>query len=635
MKNVNVDFNSTNLISTVISDQFYDSPDAYIRELLQNAYDACYTRQALEWSWGTEFLELEEAEKLNSVRRGFVPKIVVSYKSASGILFVEDNGIGINESDLEQFVANVGSSYYTSQEFTEQRLRYEPISQFGIGLCSCFRVSRAILIESKKDKSINTAWNVMNRQSLEPIAAKWFCGAGNIEYINSNRQFSGTRVTLALLPQYAVHMTMKSLVMSIQHYMACQPIPVEVYFDKKKMILSQPAIEAGSTAYIVGITTLKVDTELLEGYLTLYNSKHQELIGESELFQQGFRVVEHADEIGLKPEWVRHMAFHLNVKKRFLNLKLNRGGVAADENLGRLREMIGQLIVGYYRNNAIGLSQYLNDGRKNVLSEYESEMQLVQQALFVSVYLKGRELELSMDTILNGFLGQSIRIAFMAHELFDYYRRQYPTEFKNFLNQYNLIVFEKNREFLVQFLAPYNKGQRYVISKLPGIIYTEMTADMHMRKSVSPYRRNYQAYPGEAIADVIFCFISNEQSGPFRIILNRNHRNVQLLEQCQDVPKVSNLREVIIENIKQRIINSKNRWNRIIDFGGSFVEEWSFETPMTIQSVWCLENDFADSINQFIDTKLSKQERTDLGLDGLLFHRDDFISWWYMPRDNE
>jgi hypothetical protein len=496
-------------------------------------------------------------------------------------------------------------------------------------------VSRAILIESKKDKSINTAWNVMNRQSLEPIAAKWFCGAGNIEYINSNRQFSGTRVTLALLPQYAVHMTMKSLVMSIQHYMACQPIPVEVYFDKKKMILSQPAIEAGSAAYIVGITTLKVDTELLEGYLTLYNSKHQELIGESELFQQGFRVVEHADEIGLKPEWVRHMAFHLNVKKRFLNLKLNRGGVAADENLGRLREMIGQLIVGYYRNNAIGLSQYLNDGRKNVLSEYESEMQLVQQALFVSVYLKGRELELSMDTILNGFLGQSIRIAFMAHELFDYYRRQYPTEFKNFLNQYNLIVFEKNREFLVQFLAPYNKGQRYVISKLPGIIYTEMTADMHMRKSVSPYRRNYQAYPGEAIADVIFCFISNEQSGPFRIILNRNHRNVQLLEQCQDVPKVSNLREVIIENIKQRIINSKNRWNRIIDFGGSFVEEWSFETPMTIQSVWCLENDFADSINQFIDTKLSKQERTDLGLDGLLFHRDDFISWWYMPRDNE
>jgi hypothetical protein len=635
MKSVNVDFNNANIISTIIGEQFYDSWDVFIRELLQNAYDACYTRQALEWSWGTEFLELEEAEKVNSVRRGFDPKIVVSYNSASGMLFVEDNGIGINENDLEKYVASVGSSFYTGQDFAEQRLKYEPISQFGIGLCSCFRVSRAILIESKKDKSINTAWNVMNRQSLEPIAAKWFSGAKEIEYINSNRQLVGTRVTLALLPQYAVNMTMKKLVKSVQHYMACQPIPVEVYFDKKKMILSQPAIEPGSAAYIVGITTLRVDTDLLEGYLTLFNSRHREMIGESELFQQNFRVAEHADEIGLTPEWIRHMSFRLNIKKRFLNLKITRSGVAADENLDRLREMIGQLIIAYYQNNPIGLSQYLSDGRKNVLSEYENEMQLVQQALFVSIYLKGRELELSLDTILNGFLGQSIRIAFMAHELFDYYRRQYPSEFKNFLNQYNLIVFEKNREFLVQFLAPYNKGQRYVVSKLPGIIYIEMTADLHMRKTISPYRRNYQAYPSEAISDTVFCFVSNEQSGPFRIILNRNHRNVKLLEQCQDEPKVSNLREVIIENIKQRIINSKNRWNRIIDFGGSFVEEWSSETPMTIQSVWCLENDFADSINRFIDAKLSKQERTDLGLDGLLFHREDFISWWYMPHGDK
>jgi hypothetical protein len=635
MKSINVDYNCTNIISTISGEAFYDSWDIFIRELLQNAYDACYTRRALEWSWGTEFLEMEEAEQVNSVRHGFDPKIVVSYNSSSGMLFVEDNGVGINENDLEKYIAGVGRSFYTSPEFTEQRLRYEPISCFGIGLCSCFRVSRAILIESKKDKSINTAWNVMNRQSLEPIAAKWFSGAQEIEYINSNRQLVGTRVTLALLPEYAAEMSMKRLVMAIQHYMAYQPIPVEVYYDKKKMILAQPAVEAGSTAYVVGITTLKVDTDLLEGYIVLYNSRHRELFGESELYQQYFRVTDHADWIGLKPEWLRYMFFRLNIKKKFLTPKINRSGVVADENLKKLREMIGQLVTGYYQKNPGGLSQYLSDGRENVISEYESELQLVGRALTVSVYLKGQELQLPLETVVNGFLGKNTRIAFIAHELFDYFRRQYPPEYEKFLEQYNLIFFEDNREFLMQFLLPYNQGQQYVITNLPGVIYTEMVADLYMRKNISPYRRRYERYPDEAVTESIFCYVTNEQSGPFRIILNPNHRNVQLLEMCQDEPRVSNLREVIIENIKQRIINSKNHWNRIIDFGGSFVEEWNSSTPMTMQSVWCLENDFADSINRFINAKFTESERIRIGIDRLTFRREDFISWWYMPRSSE
>ena len=632
MKSVNVDFNSSNMISTFISEQFYDSWDVFLRELLQNAYDACYTRQALEWSWGTEFLELEEAEKVASIRRGFSPRIVVSYNSENGMLFVEDNGIGINASDLEKYVAKIGSSFYTSDAFEQQRLKYEPISQFGIGLCSCFRVARAVLIESKKDKSINTAWNVMNPEELEPIAAKWFNGAENIEFITSNRKLVGTRVTLALLPKYAMNITLKLLVQTIQKYMVCQPIPIDVYFDRKKVILDQPGIPSSPTSYVVGVTTLQIDNELLEGYITLFNSKHQDLVAKSELFQQGFRICDHADEVGLKPEWIRHMAFRLNVKKRFLNLKMTRNGVAEDDNLKQLREMIGQLIITYYQKNPIGLSQYLNDGRLNVLSEYENEMSMVMKALFIPVYLKGQEVELTVETILNGFLGQIIRIAFMNRELFDFYRRQYPTEFKTFLGRYNLIAFEKNRELFTQFLAPYNKGYRYVVSDLPGITYIEMVADIHMKKSISPYRKGFQPYPPEEIDDMVFCFVANEQSGPFHIILNKNHRNVKLLESCIDHPKVNNLREVIIENIKQRIINSQNHWNKIIDFGGSFVDEWSSDSPMTVQAIWCLERDFADSVNQFIQLKLTSDERIQLGLEGLVFHEEDFLSWWYMPR---
>ena len=75
MKQCKVGMDQENIISTFASTQFYGDPDAYIREFLQNAIDACNTRAALEWSWGTEFLEMEEARALNSMRNPYSPQI--------------------------------------------------------------------------------------------------------------------------------------------------------------------------------------------------------------------------------------------------------------------------------------------------------------------------------------------------------------------------------------------------------------------------------------------------------------------------------------------------------------------------------------------------------------------------------
>jgi hypothetical protein len=97
-------------------------------------------------------------------------------------------------------------------------------------------------------------------------------------------------------------------------------------------------------------------------------------------------------------------------------------------------------------------------------------------------------------------------------------------------------------------------------------------------------------------------------------------------------PKVANLRETIIENIKQRIINAQKPWDKIIDFGGSFVDEWTSDNAITVQSIWCLEEDFADYLNEFIHSRLNAVELADFGLEGLVFHKEDFINWWYMPK---
>ena len=185
MKQCKVGMDQENIISTFASTQFYGDPDAYIREFLQNAIDACNTRAALEWSWGTEFLEMEEARALNSMRNPYSPQISIQYNSETQRLVFEDNGIGINARDIEQYVAKIGVSFYQSEDFSTQQLHYEPVAQFGVGMLSGFMVARALLIESRKDKSVNTAWNVTDRQTLEPVTAKWIEGAETMEYILS------------------------------------------------------------------------------------------------------------------------------------------------------------------------------------------------------------------------------------------------------------------------------------------------------------------------------------------------------------------------------------------------------------------------------------------------------------------
>ena len=148
MNSIKIDIEKSDLISTYASETFYETWKVFMRELLQNAIDACNTKQALEWSWGTEFLEIEQADLLNSIREPYDARINITYDTSTNMLSVEDNGIGINEYDLIYYVSKIGKSYYASEDYSMQRLDYEPVSKHGIGLCSCFMVARALLIDS-------------------------------------------------------------------------------------------------------------------------------------------------------------------------------------------------------------------------------------------------------------------------------------------------------------------------------------------------------------------------------------------------------------------------------------------------------------------------------------------------------
>ena len=633
MKNIQLELNESNMVSIFSSENFYGTWKVFLRELLQNACDACFTRQALLWSWGTEFLEMQEVELVNSIREPYVPKITITLDTSSHTLSIEDNGIGMNEEDLLRYVAKIGGSFYASEEFARQRLAYTPVSRYGIGMCSCFMVARAMLIESKKDRAINTAWNVMNRQNLDGIMAKWFGESHEIQYVNTKRQESGTKVTLSIKAAYEKRINMNFLLDSISHYMLYQPIPITINCDNETRVLYQnKIIWKMPFVDVIGITTIQIKNELMEGYIAIYNYRHKHLIEDSELYQQNFLVTEHVETLELKPNWLEYFTFRLNLKKRMLNLTMSRVTVTEDEQLEELRKQIGLILVRHFDKNPMTLAQYLGDGKQPLLSRYEQEADLVSRAIQVRVYVKSQEIEVPIRTVIGGYMGRKIRIASISRLLFKFYMDNYVHSFKEFVAEYDLIVFDKNIQAFMQFLSPYLVSQHYIVSENAGIVYTEINADFTEKRNTSEYRKKIQLYPKSCLNSTAFCVVDNSRISPVELTINENNRNAQLLARVDHYSKVRKLRAVIMENIKRRVLGIHKFWSKIIDFGGMVIDEWENNNPLSVHSAWSLEPNFHELVNQFIAERLTPEEIAKLGLTDLKFTKEDFIAWWYPPR---
>lgn len=124
----------------------YDNPLVAIRELIQNAVDACKLRDAL-----TELYE----ESVKPAKR-----IIIRYEDPTvdrpyPLLIIRDTGTGMDKWLLERWFLQVGRSYYSSSDFNKTRVQlrargldFAPVSEFGIGFLSCFLLADRVEVET-------------------------------------------------------------------------------------------------------------------------------------------------------------------------------------------------------------------------------------------------------------------------------------------------------------------------------------------------------------------------------------------------------------------------------------------------------------------------------------------------------
>ncbi|WP_341285007.1 HD domain-containing protein, partial [Priestia megaterium] len=130
-----IDFHK--VTSLLMGERIYGEKRMGLRELIQNSIDACKVRKEIEDN-NREFGDEE-----------YVPNIKINIDRENDQVSITDDGTGMTREILKKYFLNLGSSYYSSDDFLLKGYKYRPIGNYGIGFLSCFMLSEKVIVKTK------------------------------------------------------------------------------------------------------------------------------------------------------------------------------------------------------------------------------------------------------------------------------------------------------------------------------------------------------------------------------------------------------------------------------------------------------------------------------------------------------
>lgn len=181
----------------LLADGLYSTSDIFVRELIQNGHDSIVRREALKESF-------------------YQGEISITYDSSEKSITFADNGIGMDESDIENFLSVIGSTGTgISKGELEDMFSEELIGRFGIGMLSSFLVASKVCVQTHKVNS-DTAYQWVNYGSTE-------CELSLID-----RKEVGTAVTVFVRPDFTYLLDRQKLEEIIRRYCDFISVPVKI-----------------------------------------------------------------------------------------------------------------------------------------------------------------------------------------------------------------------------------------------------------------------------------------------------------------------------------------------------------------------------------------------------------------------
>jgi molecular chaperone HtpG len=218
----------------------YSNKEIFLRELISNSSDALDK---------LKYLKLTD-EKFKDFE--YEPKIEIKANKDDKTIIISDNGIGMDQEDLQNSlgtIAKSGTKAFIEQLQKEKNSDNELIGQFGVGFYSAFMVANKIEVVTKKAGCDQ--------------AYRWSSSAGDSYEIDEvTKEDVGTSMTLYLkddADEYLQEYRLESIISKYSNH-----IPFPIYLektkeedDKKEQVLEQ--VNKASAIWRLNKSELKKD----------------------------------------------------------------------------------------------------------------------------------------------------------------------------------------------------------------------------------------------------------------------------------------------------------------------------------------------------------------------------------------
>ncbi len=212
----------------ILANHLYSSPDVFIRELLQNGTDAISGRRLADPAFGEGRIDI-------TVEPG------VSLRFA-------DNGTGLTEAEIHQFLAVIGQS--SKRDLQTGRILEDYIGRFGIGMLSCFMVTDEIVLYTRSAK--------------DPAHAYCFTGKpdGTYSIVEADSAVrTGTEIVIQAKPGCEQYFHEDKVTELVRYYGLPLPFPVMLHTAQGETRINEWFRMSGTNAHE---SVMKLGEELFE-----------------------------------------------------------------------------------------------------------------------------------------------------------------------------------------------------------------------------------------------------------------------------------------------------------------------------------------------------------------------------------